>query len=556
MSPRPSATKTPLQVWLVVIATYLAGFAALENVLFHHVVQPFNAILPVELTDIPHASSVVLGICLIYFANQLHHRKHMAYILSITGLLLLILMEVVWFKDISQLLLYVLLFALLLLNRRYFFVRSDSVRLKSSLQTIVVLVGILLLYGTLGFLLMDERGFGQEFSILQSFSLTIRELFTFSGSVLAPHTLYAREFLYSLDIAGFMVLILSLAALFTPLRYRLAVSKRDHDLAENILRKWSDSTEDYFKLWPHDKHYFFEAGHRAFIAYKVARGTVLVLDGPSGDPSVYGQMWNDFMEFTIANDWRVAIIHSSAHEETIYKAYKFKKMFIGNEALVKVDDFMESTVKNKHFRYVKNKATRDNLEVEIWPAPLNTDQLTQLKQVSDNWLSRDRREYTFIMGYFDEHYLENCTVATLKKDGKVIAYTNLVPCFISGRATIDQMRHEQEASPVAMHFLLMQLLKYLHSQGTEYFNLGLVPLAGMSSLSNPSASERLVTVLIKVGAKYYSTEGLEQFKNKFEPKWEPRYVFYQGSVQNLVAGAVSLNKAIAYSPHHTKHSQV
>ena len=134
------------------------------------------------------------------------------------------------------------------------------------------------------------------------------------------------------------------------------------------------------------------------------------------------------------------------------------------------------------------------------------------------------------MGYFDKNYLRDSRVFVLLQDGIVVAYTNVIPSFVDSHASLDQLRVSREASPVGMHFLLMQVIERLHGEHVESLNIGLAPLAGVAKSDEKFPSRAALTVVRHLGAPYYSFQGLEQFKRKFKPEWEPRTLLYDGSL--------------------------
>jgi hypothetical membrane protein len=146
------------------------------------------------------------------------------------------------------------------------------------------------------------------------------------------------------------------------------------------------------------------------------------------------------------------------------------------------------------------------------------------------------------MGYFDDEYIRLSTVAVIENEqSEAIAYANVIPSFVKKARTIDHMRSVPDASQVTMHYLFMQLLSHMHEHGITTFNLGLVPLA--ESNEQQSTTEKALSVVKRLGGSFYSFGGLEQFKNKFDPTWQPRYLYHPQ--QALVPVASALNTAMS-----------
>ncbi|HEV2412474.1 MAG TPA: phosphatidylglycerol lysyltransferase domain-containing protein [Candidatus Saccharimonadales bacterium] len=553
--PREPRSQTSLRVSLVAWLVRLAGIGAILETLSQRVPHKIaHTIYYVDANPIlaSRVLDIALGLALLYLAQQLARRKFSAYYLTVTILVILIGAEFVRFKHMGQLFLYASVLAILLLTRHLYDVKNDSVSFRRIALVSTMLLGVTFVYGTIGFLLLRKAEFHHIFSVDEAMEYTLRQMATLGDYTLVTHSKHARLFLQTLNAATDTSLVLVFTALFRPIRFRVGALPYERHVAEEILDKWSDSTEDYFKLWPRDKHYFFNAYRDAFVAYKLVGSTAIVLDGPSGNPDHIEELVKEFSEYCAVNSWRLTVVHSDSRLRTLYESMDLKELAIGQEAVVSIPEFAAKTQGNKHFRYVKNRAERENLHFSLWQAPLTDEQIGQLREVSASWLRHNNRhEYTFAMGYFDEEYLRSCVVATLQDaDGRVIAYTNVVPSFVGKARTIDHMRSVPEVSQVAMHFLLMRLILSLNDQQIEMFNLGFVPLADVSEEKKHSASERALSIIKRFGGGVYSFGGLEQFKGKFEPDWQPRYLYYPP--QSLVQVASALNTAVSIDPTSNK----
>jgi phosphatidylglycerol lysyltransferase len=138
------------------------------------------------------------------------------------------------------------------------------------------------------------------------------------------------------------------------------------------------------------------------------------------------------------------------------------------------------------------------------------------------------------MGYFDPAYLRSGSVMVLKQHGNVVAYISILKSFVDTAASIDQLRALPDAPSTAMHFLLGRTIEFLYSRGKMTLNIGLAPLSGINKQDGqPAFTNELLKIVRKLGSRYYSFQGVEQFKNKSQPAWHPRYLYYTGGVMVL-----------------------
>lgn len=523
----------------------LVGLVALLSIPFKRLPRGVDDLLPFYNAQTSRYSSLLIGISLLYVATQLVRKKRSAYYLSLVGLGLLTLVELLHFRNPLQLVLYSGVFVSILKDRHDYVVKSDADGMRRSSLTALGLLSVVMVFSGLVMSRIDTRDFGKDLSVVETVNVIVRSLV---GAPLPPGVSAqrsGRRVVHLLNAAGLGSGILIGISLFQPLKLRLPAPRSARLEAERIARLYSTSADDYLKIWPEDKHYYFYQD--SFIAYKVANGIALVLDGVCGKPADSGRLRRQFLDYAEGNGWSVAIIHADQAEAEKWERYKLSSVFIGSEAAIDTAEFVKKTVGDKHFRYVKNKALKDGLEFSLWQPPLSAKQTDQLQSVSTDWLAGGKREYTFIMGYFDTSYVAVTAVGVLKKDGRVVAYANLLPSYVMGIDSIDHMRSIPGLSQVAMHFLLMRLVcdRTVTNQ-TKVFNLGLAPLSKLEDRSLVNLSDRLLPLVKLLGSRYYSFSGLEQFKGKFRPDWEARYLTYTGGITRLPAVITALNSATLY----------
>lgn len=488
----------------------------------------------------------ITGLMLVYLIPYLYRRRKVAYISTLALAVIAFLTMILEHRKAFTLLLLLTIFiGWMLLSHRLYRIKSDLVSLRVGIRIAFLVAGLGFAYGCISIFLLGTAAFHQHFTFIEAATLSFQVLFTLQN--ITPPTIQAELLINSLNLIGVLIFILIGTSLFKPVRFALASNSNDRARVKKILAKSSISSEDYFKLWPNDKHYYFSPSYSSFISYKTAGHTAIILGDPSGKKSEFKQLVDEFFHFVSSNGWRVAVINATTLSEAIYKNIGLNKLFVGNEAIVDISDFTTYTLRSKHFRYAYNRAKKDSLTTEYWH-DISDDQMRKLKHVSDAWLSRrGRKEYTFFMGYFDATYLRSGTVMVLKQHDKVIAYINCIPTFLEHEASLDHLRFMPGAPSVSMHFLLAQLIKYLHASGKTSLNIGLAPLSGIENQPNQSrAARNILRIMKKVGNRLYSFKGVEQFKGKSSPVWHPRYIYYMGTLASLTTLAGDLDHASRY----------
>ncbi len=295
-----------------------------------------------------------------------------------------------------------------------------------------------------------------------------------------------------------------------------------------------------------DKSIWFPQTRDGFITWQRRGNTVLALGDPVGPPQVQRDLIREFRRF--ADEWDVipAFYQVSQEHLSDYHALGFSFFQLGEEGFVDLPQFSIKGDKGKTFRAVVNQAARAGLTFEIVPpAGTRDDEATRalfadLRSVSDAWLSQKSvAEKRFSLGFYNEGYLRDSPLALVRKGapapdaespapasgtpGRIVAFANLLASAGKQELSVDLMRFRPEETD-DMDFLFVNLMRWGQEQGYETFNLGMSPLAGVGEEAYAKPLERAARLLFLFGEHFYNFRGLRRFKEKFHPRWEPRYL--------------------------------
>ncbi|HJW68635.1 MAG TPA: phosphatidylglycerol lysyltransferase domain-containing protein, partial [Candidatus Binatia bacterium] len=198
----------------------------------------------------------------------------------------------------------------------------------------------------------------------------------------------------------------------------------------------------------------------------------------------------------------------------------------------------------KALRQAHSRARREGLRFEVVP-PAGVDALLpELEAVSDSWLAQKQtREKGFSLGFFAPEYLRRLPLAVVRDDrGEMVAFANLMPGAEREELSCDLMRYRPGVRAGIMDFLFVELLLWGKAEGYHWFNLGMAPLSGFEDRVLAPLWSRLGALLFRHGEDFYNFQGLRQFKEKFDPVWQPRYLVSPGGVvlPRVLANVASL----------------
>jgi len=503
---------------------------------------------------------VFIGLSHIYLGTVLFRRKYTAWLtmlvllavsIVIDGLALLsrghrTVLTVYGISIVIRMFLTALIAVLLIIARPAFQVRSDMVAFRRAAVTSLTVLFVTLVYGIAGFLLLDKRDFHQEITVLTAVHETIDQ-FGITTPNLVARTARARWFTDSLSVISWGALLYVALAFFQPIRFwSQTVSSSRRQQVEALLKKYPSDVDDFFKLWPHDKHYFFDTTHEAGVAYRVVNGVALVVSDPFGNPKRFLELYRSFQEFCFVNDWRIAAIHVGDRHRTLYEKLGMRLQKIGEEAILDLETYQQSA-NDKYFRQIRNRFTKLGYHVELAEAPHDQVLLDKLARISHAWLERPgRAERGFMMGYHTAEYIQQSMVALLYDDQHTVrGFMNIVPAYEDGVANYDMLRCDAKALGNSNDFLLMGAIELLQQRGVRVLNLGLCPLKGLDEKQeNASVIDVTLRFIYANGDRFYSFRGLQRFKDKYHPAWEDRYIAYSGNPTNFALVMRALAKAM------------
>ncbi len=338
--------------------------------------------------------------------------------------------------------------------------------------------------------------------------------------------------------------VLALMTIWQALRrapFRDAADTLARGQVEGIIARWGRAG-DALAL-SGGKCFLLSDGGDAVIAYAVQGRAWVALGDPVGDPAqIPGLIWR-FRD--AARRARVTPVFYEASPrwfpqwiETGMTLFK-----LGEEAVVDLTRFSLEGPARKRLRGSHARARREGLSHELLAAGASDGLLEELRAISDRWLAaRPGREKTFSVGRFDADWLRRFPLAVVRHHGRLVGFALVL---LDGRgqgAAIDLMRHDPATALPVMEFLFTETMLALAAREVESLSLGVAPLAGLEEAR--SLAGRVGRLVYRHGGRFYGFRGLRQFKDKFDPLWEPRYLVLP-RLSNPVAVVADVTRLIS-----------
>ena len=482
-----------------------------------------NDVLPLPIIEVSAYFESIAGIALILLARGLQRRLDAAYHLTLWVLGGGIVFALTSALDFEQAILLAAMLALFVPSQRYFYRRSSLFDERFSRGWYAAIAGVLIAAAGLAYL-----GYGNQV-------VTTRVFWDFSDAAEAPRAARALTF------AIVALLALSLSLLLRPSRARVASPTVDYEAVERILARSPRANAQLAMLG--DKELLFDESHTALLMTGRSGLSRVVLGDPLGPVGAAAALVDRFIrQCDVEGCWPV--FHRVGPELLyLYLDYGLAVVKLGEVARVPLSEFSLDGAHRRNLRRVWRKLVDAGCSFEILPPAAIPDHLARLRVISNDWLGQKRaREKGFSLGRFDERFVARGPIAVVRVDGEIVAFGTLWLSGHRAEVEVDLMRHVRNAPPGVMRYLLTEAMLWARAEGYAYFNLGMVPLAGVQAGTVAPLWNQLASAVRIGGERYYNFQGLREFKAWFYPEWEPNYLVSPGGTKRpiIVANIAAL----------------
>lgn len=294
-----------------------------------------------------------------------------------------------------------------------------------------------------------------------------------------------------------------------------------------------------------DKEVYWSTSQKVLIVYKRIANSYVVLGDPIGETSFIKDAIKEFYQFSEANGCKAIFYQVSPQYMSLYHETGYRFLKLGEEGLVKLQNFTLEGKQGAKLRTRFNKFTRHAYEFKVVHPPYTKDFLEELELISDSWLG-GQKEKGFSVVSFSQDYVSCFPIAQLvNPEGKTIAFATLATDF-KDNISIDLMRKTSDSPHGTMDVLFIHILKWSKDKGYKTCSLGMSPLSNVGTCKYSFISEKLIRLAYVHGNVFYNFKGLKEFKSKFACSWEPKYLAYKKTF--LPATLIQLLLLINRSP--------
>ncbi|MFI7537752.1 phosphatidylglycerol lysyltransferase domain-containing protein [Streptosporangium sp. NPDC049376] len=502
-------------------------------------VSEIAGFLPGTVTSIAQAASLVMGILLVMLAHALKRRKVRAWRTVVLLLPLSALIELVHMHRIIGAAISMLVFAVLVVNRREFHALSDP---RTRWRAVWNLLLMFVLDVAIGWVVVNTH----PHTIVGDPSLSDRlqhvllGLVGLEGPVVYSSGRTADLVYFSLTGLGLLTAVTTAYLALRPEKPAAELSgEQEEAVREMLARHGARDSLGYFAL-RRDKSVIFSPSGKAAIAYRVVAGVMLASGDPVGDIEAWPGAIRRFLDEATRHAWVPAVIGcSEAGGEVWTREGDLSALEIGDEAVVETAGFTLQGRAMRNVRQMVNRVERAGYTCRVRRVgALSETERRLIREAADSWRGTEtERGFSMALGRFGDPADDECVVVTAHRsceDGAappgedIRAVLHFVPWGQDG-ISLDLMRRDRDADPGLNELLIVKALQAAPELGVSRVSLNFAMfravLARGERLGAGPVLRAWHAVLVFL-SRWFQIESLYRFNAKFHPLWVPRFVVY------------------------------
>ena len=299
---------------------------------------------PVEAIRLFHALSLPAGAALLLVAPYLAKRRRRALQTAVALMIVLGLFDLLKGLDFEETILTWGVAVVLILSRDAFTVRHDPNTLRSAVWRVPVLALIGLAIAMVAIWTGSHASFGTVAT--ETFDLLRYQ----PGPIHFHHHIPIG--IHMLELGTLLVIAY---VIFRPLTVPHAPpSPAARQVASDLVRAHGADTLAFFKLRA-DGHYIFDEDRRAFVAYAIENGVLLLAGDPVGPRDALPGLLQQVREFADARGLKLGALGASEQLCPLYEELGLRAIYLGDEAVVELDRF---SLEGRPIRKVRQSVSR------------------------------------------------------------------------------------------------------------------------------------------------------------------------------------------------------
>ncbi|HET8536788.1 MAG TPA: phosphatidylglycerol lysyltransferase domain-containing protein, partial [Solirubrobacteraceae bacterium] len=266
------------------------------------------------------------------------------------------------------------------------------------------------------------------------------------------------------------------ALLLAPLRPQRVADALDRRRAAALVRRHGTDTLSAFKLRD-DLVRRWSPDGRAFVAYRIHAGTLLLAGDPVGPLESYEPLLVQMRDYARDHGLTIGALGASETFADAAQRAGLRSLYLGDEAMVRTGEMDLSGGPRKSLRKAVNRVARNGYRAELQTvADLTPDTLAELERVSAQWRDgAEERGFSMAHHTLVDDLLPDALVLTARDaGGRVRGFLHFVPVCGARVVSLGFMRRERDTPNGLTEFMVVAAASELAARGIEEFSLNFI----------------------------------------------------------------------------------
>jgi len=339
------------------------------------------------------------------------------------------------------------------------------------------------------------------------------------------------------------LIIFSIISLISPTQPETEFPNSDElDKAQEALRHFNKSSACLALLG--DKALLFNKKQDAFLMYAIEGKSWIVLGDSVGHEKDREDLALRFRDLCRKKNALPVFYQVDQNHFEFYLNLGLTVLKISEEARVSLKSFklenLSADLKNTYQRFKE----KEDYQFDVIPLDGVTAHIKELRAVSESWLSHHKtREKGFSTGFFRANYLKRSPVAVVRKEGKIVAFANILQSHGKTETSVDLLRSVGEEPKSLDDYLFIETMLWAQSKDFHWFHLGTAGILNMEE-SPLEPFEQAMKEILSPYVEVANLTAIRKEKDRFNPEWNPKYLAYSANlplevVFNNIASLIS-----------------
>lgn len=268
-----------------------------------------------------------------------------------------------------------------------------------------------------------------------------------------------------------------------------------------------------------DKALLFSENGRAFVMYAGRDRSRITLGEPVGPEAEWPELTWQFRELTDRTGTRPVFYGVRPDHVDLYLDLGLTLLGLGEAARVRLDTQIGEEIDRGD----------EGLGFEVVDAAGVAGLMPEFQRIAAAW--RERRRATvpgFAHGAVMPGFTDRLPAAVVRRGGQVIAFASVWTGAGREELAADPVRFLPDAPDGILCSLLDRLMRWGKAEGYRWFDLGLAPARDAEARTIDPVRDVIGVLAFRYGEHFEDVVSLREFKERFHPDWEPRFLASPG----------------------------